>query len=123
MSWREGYVILGISGAFRNAHLDLYNYEAFTLLLMKAVALLDDLVDFARRQPMVVQKMVLSESVIIQHDGNATPAQSFCFHRASLTELHGGYAKVPKSFSAHLIEMMKAQRKKVAQARPSLALA
>lgn len=52
------------------------------LCLMKAVVLLDDLVDFARRQPKV-QEIVLSGSIIVQHDGKATPAQSICFHRAS----------------------------------------
>ena len=56
------------------------------LCLMKAVVFLDDLVDFAGRQP-EVQEIVLSDSIIVQHDGKATPAQSICFHRANSNRL------------------------------------
>ena len=68
--------------------------------LMKAIVLIDDLVSFARRQAML-QGIVLSDSVISQHDGKAVPVtepiQSIWDHGTSSTELHGGYVKARSS--------------------------
>jgi len=65
--------------------------------LTNAAVFIDDLVNFAQRQPMV-QEIVLSDSVIVYHDGKAKPTaertQSFWLHRASLMESHGGHVKV-----------------------------
>jgi len=80
-----------------------YNSASFTrLCLTNAAVFIDDLVNFAQRQPMM-QEVVLSDSVIIQHDGKAKPTaertQSFWLHRASLMEPHGGHVKVSIIFS------------------------
>jgi len=79
------------------------NSTSFTrLCLTNAAVFIDDLVNFAQRQPMV-QEIVLSDSVIVHHDGKAKPTanrtQSFWLHRASLMESHGGHVKVSIIFS------------------------
>ena len=40
--------------------------------LIKAIILIDDLIIFARRQA-ILQGIVLSDSVIVQHNGKAVP--------------------------------------------------
>lgn len=54
---------------------------------MKGVILIDDLVEFARKQPMV-QEIVLSDTIVVKHDGEAMLLKSFCFYRASPMQLH-----------------------------------
>jgi hypothetical protein len=79
------------------------NSTSFTrLCLTNAAIFIDDLVNFTQRQPMV-QEVVLSDSVIVQHDGKAgltvDRTQSFWLHRVSLMEPHGGHVKVSTIFS------------------------
>ena len=57
------------------------------LRLMKGVILINDLVEFARKQAMV-QEILLSDTIVVKHDGEAMLVQSFCFHQASSIELH-----------------------------------
>jgi len=72
------------------------------LCLTNAIVFIDNLVNFAQRQPMV-QEIVLSDSVIVYYDGKAKPTaertQSFWLYRASLMESHGGHVKVSIIFS------------------------
>lgn len=75
-----------------------YNSTSFTrLCLMNAASFIDDLMNFARRQP-TVQEVVLSDSIIVHHDGKAKPTaertQPFWLHRASLMEPARGHVKV-----------------------------
>lgn len=67
--------------------------------LMKAIVLIDDLVSFARRQA-ILQEIVLSDPVIVQH-GKAVPVtesiQYIWDYGTSSAELHGGYVKVRSS--------------------------
>jgi len=75
-----------------------YNSMSFThLCLINAVVFIDDLVNFAQRQ-LMIQEIVLSDSVIIHHDEKAKPTvkhtQSFWLHCASLIESHDEHIKV-----------------------------
>ena len=67
---------------------------------MKAIVLIDHLVSFARRQAML-QEIVFSDLVIVQHDGKAVPVtepiQYIWDHGTGSTELHGAYIKVRSS--------------------------
>ena len=79
------------------------------LCLTNAVVFIDDLVNFAQRQPMV-QEIVLSDSVIVHHDEKAKPiaerTQSFWLHYASLIESHNEHIKVFIIFSWCLLDHM-----------------
>ena len=71
------------------------------LCLVNAVTLVDDLVVFAQRQPLV-QEIVLADPLIVQHNGKATlamePIQSFWSHHAHSTGPHGRYVKVSVTY-------------------------